>query len=126
MDWSHELLGPAERKLFHRLAVFVGGCTLEAAEAVCNVKEDLGIDLVDGLAALVDQSLIWRSEREARDARFHMLETVQEYGLERLAESGEEALVRRAHAAYWLVVAEEAEVDLAAACEQSAWISSLR
>jgi tetratricopeptide (TPR) repeat protein len=125
MDWSHELLSPAERKLFRRLAVFVGGGTLEAAEAVCNVKDDLGMDLIEGLAALVDQSLIWRSDRPAGDARFHLLETVQEYGLERLAESGEDALVRRAHSAYCLIVAEEAEVDLAAAREQSAWIERL-
>jgi predicted ATPase/serine/threonine protein kinase len=125
MDWSHELLSPAERRLFRRLAVFVGGCTLESAEAVCNVKNDLGIHLLEGLEGLVDQSLIWRSDPPNGEARFHVLETVQEYGLERLAESGEDALVRRAHSAYCLVVGEEAEVDLAAGREPSAWIERL-
>jgi predicted ATPase len=125
MDWSHELLSPVEQKLFQRLSVFVGGCSLEAAEAVCNVKGDLEVDMLEGLASLVDQSLIWRSDQSDGNVRVHMLETVREYGLERLAESGEEALIRRAHAAYCLIVAEEAEIDLAAGQGQAAWMERL-
>ena len=63
IDWSHDLLNEAERKLFRRLSVFVGGCTLEAAEAVCNTSRDLGIDLVEGLSSLVDKNLVQRVDR---------------------------------------------------------------
>jgi predicted ATPase len=125
IDWSHELLSPAERRLFRRLSVFAGGCTREAAEAVCNVKDDLEVEPLDGLVSLMDQSLIWRSDEHADDARFQMLETVQEYALERLVQSGEDAAVRKAHAAYCLVLAEDAEVDLAAERDQGAWIERL-
>jgi predicted ATPase/tetratricopeptide (TPR) repeat protein len=125
MDWSYELLSPVEQKLFRRSSVFVGGCTCDAAEAVCNVKADLEVDVLEGLASLMDHSLIWHSEEANGDARFHMLETVREYGLERLAESGEEAPVRRAHAAYCVILAEEAEVDLIAGREKVAWMERL-
>ena len=125
LDWSHELLTPVEQKLLRRLSVFAGGCDLEAADAVCNVKGDLEVDPLEGLASLIDHSLIWRSDRSDGDPRFHMLETVREYALERLADSGEDAPVRRAHAAYWLVVAEEAEIDLASSRSQAAWIDRL-
>jgi predicted ATPase/serine/threonine protein kinase len=126
MDWSHELLSPAEQKLFRRASVFASSWTLEAAEAVCNVKSDLEVDLLEGLASLMDQSLIWRSEQAHGDeARFHMLETVREYALERLADSGENALMRRAHAAYSLVLAEEAEIDLTEDRGRTAWMERL-
>ena len=107
IDWSHELLAPPEQKLFRRLSVFVGGCTLEAAEAVCDATSDLGLDLLDGVGSLVDKSLIQKIEPPAGEPRFVMLETIREYGLERLSESGEEPLTRRAHAAYFLVLAED-------------------
>jgi tetratricopeptide (TPR) repeat protein len=107
------------------LSVFAGGCTRDAAEAVCNVKGDLEVEPLDGLVSLMDQSLIWRSDEHADDARFQMLETVQEYALERLVQSGEDVAVRKAHAAYCLVLAEEAEVDLAAERDQGAWIERL-
>src|SRR5437763_7831583 len=84
IDWSHDLLNEVEQKLFRRLAVFVGGCTLEAAEAVCNTRRDLGIDPFEGLSSLVDKNLIQRSERAESEARFTMLETIREYALERL------------------------------------------
>ena len=107
IDWSYELLGPAEQKLFRRLSVFVGGCTLEAAEAVCDTKSDLGLDLLEGIDSLMDKSLLQKMEASAGEPRFVMLETIREYGLERLASSGEEPLTRRAHAAYCLVFAED-------------------
>lgn len=87
--------------------MFVGGSTLEAAEAVCDARADLGMDLLDGIASLVDMSLLQKVEPPEGEPRFTMLETIREYALERLGESGEEKETRRAHAAYCLVIAEE-------------------
>ncbi len=112
IDWSHDLLSEAEKRLFRRLAVFAGGCTLESAEAVCNTGVDLGMDLFEGISSLVDKNLVQRMDRAEMETRFSMLETIREYALERLAESGEEPAVRRAHAAYCLVLAEEGNPEL--------------
>ncbi len=112
IDWSHGLLNEAEQKLFRRLSVFVGGCTLEAAEAVCNTSRDLGIDLFEGLSSLVDKNLVQRVDRTEAEARFAMLEMIREYALERLTDSGEQSTARRAHAAYCLVLAEEGNPEL--------------
>src|ERR1700691_5495671 len=106
-DWSYDLLSAAEQKLFRRLSVFVGGCTLEGAEAVCDTKGDLDLDLLDGMASLVDKSLAQEVEPVNGESRFGMLETIREYALEKLEASGEEALTKRAHAAYCLVLVEE-------------------
>jgi predicted ATPase/DNA-binding winged helix-turn-helix (wHTH) protein len=113
IDWSHDLLNEAEQKLFRRMAVFVGGCTLEAAEAVCNTSRDLGVDLFDGLSSLVDKSLVQCADRNEAEPRFAMLETIREYALERLNDAGEQSAARRAHAAYCLVLAEEGNPELA-------------
>lgn len=107
IDWSYDLLQPAERKLFARLAVFGGGCTLEAAEAVCNTREDLELDLFDGISSLVDKSLLRQQSSNDAEPRFYMLETIREYARERLQERGELAATEHAHAAYFLVLAEE-------------------
>jgi predicted ATPase/tRNA A-37 threonylcarbamoyl transferase component Bud32 len=107
IDWSHELLSGAEQKLFRRLSVFPAGCTLEAAEAVSNSRSDLEIDLLDGMASLVDKSLLRQVSEGNGEARFRMLQTIREYGLERLEASGEAQSTCRAHAAYCLVLAEE-------------------
>ncbi len=112
IDWSHGLLSEAEGKLFRRLSVFVGGCTLESAEAVCNTSRDLGIDLFEGLSSLVDKNLVQRMDRAEADPRFAMLETIREYAFERLIDSGEQSAARRAHAAYCLVLAEEGNPEL--------------
>ena len=96
LGWSHDLLDDAERGLFARLAVFTGGCTLEAAEQVADAT-------VDALQSLIDKSLLRRT-----DERFWMLETIREYAVERLAESGAEAELRSRHAEYFLRFAEEA------------------
>jgi tetratricopeptide (TPR) repeat protein len=110
--WSHDLLDPAAQAVFRRLAVFVGGCTLEAAEAVINGGDDVGLDVLDGVASLVDQSLLRREGDADAEPRFGMLETVREFALERLEASGEAAAVRRRHAAYYLGLAERAEREL--------------
>ncbi len=108
MDWGYDLLSAAEQKLFRRLSVFAGGCNLEGAEAVCDTKGDLDLDLLDGMASMVDKSLAQQVQPAKGESRFVMLETIREYALEKLEASGEEALTKRAHAAYCLVLAEEA------------------
>jgi len=112
IDWSHGLLNESEAKLFRRFSVFVGGGTLEAAEAVCNTSQDLGIDVFEGLSSLVDKNLIQRVDRAEAEPRFGMLETIRVYALERLSDSAEQSSVRRAYAAYCLVLAEEGNPEL--------------
>jgi predicted ATPase len=114
VDWSYGLLNAAEQTLFRRLSVFAGGCTLEGVEAVCDTKGDLGLDILDGMASMVDKSLVQQVEQADAETRFRMLSTLREYALERLAESHDESATRRAHAAYYLVLAEEGAEDMAA------------
>jgi predicted ATPase len=121
MDWSYDLLSAPEKRLFRRLSVFVGGCTLEAVESVCDTKQDLELDVLDGMASMVDKSLVQQIEQADGEPRFVMLETIREYGLGKMAESGEEAQTRRAHAAYCLVLAEEGAAEDTAA-NQSKWL----
>jgi predicted ATPase len=121
MDWSYDLLGPIEQKLFRRLSVFVGGCNLEGVEAVCDTKGDLDLDLLDGMASLVDKSLVQQVEPAKGESRFVMLETIREYALEKLEASGEEAMTKRAHAAYCLVLAEEEATEQSGA-EGTDWL----
>jgi predicted ATPase/transcriptional regulator with XRE-family HTH domain len=109
IDWSYDLLTGAEQQMFRRLAVFVGGCTLEAVEAVLidqheatndvdrtRAFQPAALDILDGLTALMDKSLIQQSDTDG-EPRFTMLETIREYALERLAESGEADAVQRRH-----------------------------
>jgi predicted ATPase/serine/threonine protein kinase len=107
IDWGYDLLSAAEQKLFRRLSVFVGGCNLESVEAVCDTRGDLDSDLLDGMASMVDKSLVQQVGQGKGESRFGMLETLREYALEKLEASGEAALTKRAHAAYYLVLAEE-------------------
>ena len=122
IDWSHGLLNDAEGKLFRRFSVFADGCTLEAAEAVCNTNHDLGVSLFDGLSSLVDKNLVHRADRTEAEPRFAMLETIREYAIERLTDSGEQAATQRAHAAYCLVLAEEGNPDLSPA-DRARWLT---
>jgi predicted ATPase len=114
LDWSYELLDAAERVLFRRLAAFAGGFTAEGAEAVGNTAGDIegGVDAL--LQALVAKNFLVPLHSE-EEARYTMLEAVREYGCERLAASSEELAVRRAHAAYCLVLAEEGNAHLSQA-----------
>jgi predicted ATPase/DNA-binding XRE family transcriptional regulator len=102
LDWSYDLLTPAERALFRRLAVFEGSWAVEAAEQICIDDRTQPLDIVDGLASLNDKSLLSAGATPEGDARFSMLETIREYALERLAASGEEAALRERHARYYL------------------------
>jgi predicted ATPase/DNA-binding winged helix-turn-helix (wHTH) protein len=122
IDWSHDLLSAAEQELFRRLCVFVGGCTLESAEAVCNTARDLGIDVFEGLSSLVDKNLLQCMDRNDVEPRFFMLETIREYATERLAASAELDAVRRAHAAYCLVLAEEGNPELSP-IDRTRWLT---
>jgi predicted ATPase/class 3 adenylate cyclase len=125
IDWSYNLLDAAQQTLFVRLGVFVGGWTEQAAEAVCNAAGDVPIDMLDGLAALLDQSLLRQAEGADSEPRFTMLETIREYALERLEASGEVAALRRHHAAYYLGLAEQAEPELDGE-QQRVWLTRLR
>jgi predicted ATPase/transcriptional regulator with XRE-family HTH domain len=127
--WSYDLLTAAEHVLFRRLAVFAGGCTLEAAEAVCadgaeetEVRGD--VPLLEGMSALVEAHLLLMEEEPDGAPRFRQLVTIRAYGLEGLAASGETAAVRRRHAAYYLALAEEAAAALAGP-DQAAWLARL-
>lgn len=111
IEWSHDLLSMEEQALFRRLAVFVGGFTLEAAETVAGVPGDPDVNVVDGITSLVGKSLV-RPVRSVAEPRFSMLETIREFALERLVASGEEEGVRNAHAAWCLRFAQRAELGL--------------
>jgi predicted ATPase/DNA-binding SARP family transcriptional activator len=120
IDWSYELLDQAEQQLFVRLAVFAGGCTIEAAESVCG--DDL--DVVDGLGSLTEKGLT-RLEGSDEEPRFTLLETIREYALERLEDSGEASWRRRRHADYFLALAEEAEPNLIGTGSHGEWLERL-
>ncbi|GHO98766.1 serine/threonine protein kinase [Reticulibacter mediterranei] len=109
LQWSYELLSPEEQRLFQLLSVFVGGCTLEAVEAVCAIldKKDAAHSVMEGVASLVDKSLLQQHEQEGGESRLLMLETIREYGWERLAESGQTEVTQQAHVDYYLLLAEK-------------------
>jgi predicted ATPase/serine/threonine protein kinase len=121
VEWSYELLGEEERAVLRRMAVFVGGATLEAAEAVCGTAE---IDVLEAVGSLVDKSLLRQRELEGGAVRFLMLEVVREYALEQLEASGEREEARLAHARYFLWLAEEIEPELVGARTRT-WLERL-
>jgi non-specific serine/threonine protein kinase len=124
IDWSYELLSADEQRLFHRLGVFAGGFTLEAAEATCAQDNEVDPALLDLLACLVDQSLAHRVETGAGESRFGMLESIREYALERLVAGDDEVSTRERHARYFLALAEDAEPELTRQ-QQSFWLAKL-
>ena len=119
--WSYDLLGPDECQLFRRLGVFVGGWTIEAAEAVANSEGNL--DVLGGLTSLVEMSLV-RLDEAGSEARFRMLETIREYAVDRLTEAGEDATIRERHATFYLEFAEAAEPEFVGA-NQMEWLDRL-
>jgi predicted ATPase/DNA-binding CsgD family transcriptional regulator len=129
--WSYDLLSPAEQALFRRLAVFVGGFTLEAAKWVGGRRTEDGNERLEPqssvfqlVSALLDHSLLVRSPQPHGEPRFVLLETVREFGLEELAKNGEEQQARDAHAEYVLDLAEQAEPKLEGAAWE-AWVDRL-
>ena len=121
ISWSHELLTEPEQRLFGRLSVFVRSRSLEAIEAVCAVD---GNDPLDALTALVEQSLVQRLEQESGEATYTMLESIREYAVERLEESGEGDQIRLAHARYYADFAERGEIALRGP-DQAQWFDRL-
>jgi predicted ATPase/DNA-binding CsgD family transcriptional regulator len=111
VDWSYNLLGEDERALLRRLSVFVGSFTLDAAEQVCSGDGIERYQVLELLSRLVDRSLI-QVEDAAPEARYRLLETIRQYGRDRLAESGEEAVVKTRHLDFYVALAERAEPEL--------------
>ncbi len=108
--WSYQLLDAPEQRLFRQLSVFTGGCTLEAIEAVCAPPSSASEPILDGVASLIDKSLLQQMDQHVgEESRFVMLETIREYALEHLESHEEIEATRRAHATYFLALAEEAE-----------------
>jgi predicted ATPase/DNA-binding CsgD family transcriptional regulator len=128
LAWSYDLLTIEQQQLFRQLSVFVGGWTLEAAEAVCDADPACGpgraTAVLDGLAALVDHSLVQQTELPDGSSRFTMLETIREFGLERLDAAGEAAAVLQRHLAYVVELAERARQKLQGS-DQQEWLSRL-
>ena len=120
LDWSHDLLRDDERRLFRRLSVFAGSFSLEAVEPVCS-DHDLEVDAIAGLlGSLVDKSLVVASVDGSAPIRFRLLETLQQYGQERLAEHGEVERLNRSHSEFFVSVAQEASPKLRGR-EQQVW-----
>ena len=122
IDWSYTLLSRQEKTLFARLSVFWGGCTLEAVDAVCDPGRDLEENVLDGVASLVEKSLL--RQEGAGEPRFVMLETIREYAIERLEEIGGSEELKRSHVIYYLGLAEEA-ARAAEVTEQRRWLERL-
>ena len=124
--WSYQLLDTKEQRLFRQLSVFVGGCTLEAIEAVCIMldTESASWQVLDGVTSLIDKSMLQQTEQKDNELRLVMLETLCEYGLEVLAASGEMEITRQAHAAYFLTLAEVTQAEITGP-QQAMWLERL-
>jgi predicted ATPase/DNA-binding CsgD family transcriptional regulator len=136
IDWSYALLTTQEQTLFRRLAIFVGGWTLQAVEEVCTTADGrrpgnrqsaltpATMAVLDNLTAIVENSLVRQTEEADGEPRFNMLETIHEYALERLEESGEAPILQQLHVHFYLALAEVAEPSLTGS-EQLAWLARL-
>src|SRR5215217_6826665 len=122
IDWSYELLEEEEKTLFGRLSVFSGGRTLEAIEEICDPEGEL--EALEGVESLLEKSLLRQEAGVEREPRFVMLETVHEYTREKLQENGEEQEIKRAHAQYFLALAEEGESEVRGP-EAAMWLERL-
>jgi non-specific serine/threonine protein kinase len=110
IEWSYNLLTENEKLLLARLAVFRGGCSLEAIESVCS--GGLSIDVLDVLASLIEKNLVQQKEMQGAEPRFVMLAMIHEYARERLKASGDEAMIQKRHAGYFVTLAERARPEL--------------
>src|SRR6266568_5059015 len=124
LAWSYSLLTQEEQHLFQRMSVFAGGATLAAVEAVCEALGDELGRVFDGVASLLDKSLVQQPAQGEEEPRLLLLETIREYGLDRLASGGEAHATRQAHAAYYLRLSEQAEPQLDGH-EQLGWFQRL-
>ncbi|MDZ7343789.1 MAG: protein kinase [candidate division KSB1 bacterium] len=124
MAWSYDLLNEEEKAWFRRLAVFSGGCPLDAVEVVCRAKNRLTCSALDVIAALIDKSLLRQDQTAVDEPRFVMLETIREYALECLRASEDWEAARRAHADFFLALALQAEPELTGP-KQKVWLTKL-
>jgi tetratricopeptide (TPR) repeat protein len=124
IDWSYGLLSEDEQLLFARLAVFVRGFHLDAAETVCQSGPSRAVDVFECLSSLVEKSLLRQEQEVGGEPRFSMLETLREYALERLEESSEADALRRRHAEHYLAMAETSEREILGA-NQRVWLERL-
>jgi len=127
IQWSYDLLSAQEQRLFRRLSVFVGGCTLEAIEALYTRLDGETVNVFDGVTSLIDKSLVQQAEQDGgggEDPRFVMLETIREYGLEVLTANGEAEVILQMHAAYYLALTEAAELEWEGP-QEPVWFSRL-
>jgi predicted ATPase/class 3 adenylate cyclase len=124
IGWSFDLLDASEQVLFRHLAVFVGGCTIEAIEAVCYQAGESPTNLLDILTALIDKSLLRQTEGLDEAPCFTMLEIIRAYALEQLNLSGETRELKRRHMAYYLALAETAAPEITGP-HQHVWLDRL-
>jgi predicted ATPase/DNA-binding NarL/FixJ family response regulator len=125
LQWSYDLLDEQEQWLFRLLSVFVGGCSLEAVEAVAGTLTGQSVSLLNEVTALVDKSLLVPLSQEGEEPRFVMLETVREHGLECLREHGESETSQQVHATYYLEQAEQADGHLKGTGQQVVWLKRM-
>ena len=125
IQWSYDLLAPAEQRLFRRLSVFVGGATLDAAEAVACADGDPGIDVFDGVLSLIEKSLMTQADQPDGEIRFSMPTTVREFGLEQLEGSADATQAQDALAAYFLRLVEEADLESESGSDFVRWLDRL-
>ncbi|WP_223838419.1 ATP-binding protein [Saccharopolyspora pogona] len=111
IDWSFDLCSPREQALWARLSVFAGGCDLGGAEAVCHEEEADRYEVLKLINALLDKSILFREEHGSQ-TRYRMLDTIREYGMQRLAESGQETMLRRRHRDWVQGLAAQADAEL--------------
>jgi predicted ATPase/DNA-binding SARP family transcriptional activator len=125
IDWSYDLLTELERILFRRLSVFVNGFTLDAAEAVCSQEELKRREILDLLGHLVDKSLvIVETEAAMSGTRYRLLETIRQYAVEKLVDSGEALAIRDQHLEFYVELAEKSEENIFGS-ESAAWFARL-
>jgi predicted ATPase/DNA-binding NarL/FixJ family response regulator len=124
LEWSYRLLDATEQRLFRRLAVFVGGCTLETLEALSVALDGEAGAVLDGVASLLDKSLLHQREQGEGESRLMMLETLREYGLECLKLNEEEEITRCAHASYYFTILEKVGPNLNGP-DQRKWLDLL-
>ena len=124
LAWSYDLLDVEEQQFFRRLSIFVGRFTLADAEGLSTVLGDTSAEVLDGVASLMDKSLLRQVEQEGEEPRLLMLATIREYGLEVLASSGEMESTQRAYAHYYLRLSEDAEVEIGGP-HQAVWLERL-
>lgn len=124
LDWSYNLLELGEQRLFRRLGVFAGGCSLEAAEVLGNLPDELPLNTLSQVQALIDKSLLQQTEEADGEPRLWMLETMREYAQDQLAANGETLSAYRAHTRHYLALAQTAEPQLVGP-QQTTWLERL-